>query len=88
MTFVLAVLAIFFVWEAVLAMSWWPIPAALQPPLCYLAAITYVWPDVRLALAVCGAVTILHILVVQRESVTRAVPQIIRRRSSNLPDLP
>lgn len=87
MTFFLAVLAIFFVWEAVLMVSPLAIPSWLQPILCYAASLAYSWPDWRVALAVCGAVTILHILIVQRDWAAKP-PQIIRRRTSNLPDLP
>jgi hypothetical protein len=88
-TLLLSTLAIFFVWETVLSVVPWTIPAWLQPVLVYGATLAYVWPDWRLALAVAGAVALLHILTVSRGAAS-GTPQVLRRPrgTSRLPNLP
>lgn len=88
MILLLSTLAIFFVWETALSVVPWTIPAWLQPVLVYGATLAFVWPDWRLALAVSGAVALLHILVVNRDS--SPGPQVLRRPRGNtrLPNLP
>ena len=89
MTLLLSTLAIFFVWETALSVVPWTIPAWLQPVLVYGATVAFVWPDWRLAMAVAGAVAIIHILVVNRDS-SHGTPQVLRRPRGNsrLPNLP
>lgn len=87
MILLLAILAVFFIWETVLSVVPWTIPYWLQPVLVYGAALAYVWSDWRLALAVAGAVGLLHVLAIGKN-----VGQVtaIRRpgRSPRIPYLP
>lgn len=90
MSLLLAVLAIFFVWETALSVAPWTIPAWLQPVLVYGAALAYAWPDWRFALAVAGAVALLHIVAVSRGGPSGGAPQMVQRpgRAPRVPNLP
>lgn len=89
LSLVMAALAVFFIWEFVLVAVPWTIPIVLQPVLVYAAALAYCWPDWRTALAVAGAVGVLHVLVT-RPGATTGGTQGIRRppRQPSIPRLP
>jgi hypothetical protein len=90
-TLILATLAVFFIWETVMSVAPWTIPHWLQPVLVYGAALAYTWPDWRLALAVAGAVGLLHVLIVDRRVTTSRGPvQQVQRpgRAPRIPTLP
>ena len=89
MALLLSCLAVFFAWEFVLVAVPWTIPPWLQPVLVYGAALAYVWPDWRFALAVGGGVGVLHVLTRSQAGGGRS-PQVVRRpgRQPRVPDLP
>lgn len=88
MELLLLTLAVFGVWEAILALVPWTIPAWLQPFIVTGIALGATWPDLdpRLALAVMGAVGLLHVAV--RAQTSAVEPQIVRRRETRVPTLP
>ena len=82
-------LAVFGVWEAILSIVPWTIPPWLQPFIVTGIALGSTWPDLdpRLALAVMGAVGLLHVAV--RAQSGAAEPQVVRtRREARIPTLP
>lgn len=86
---VIASLAVFWAWEAVLVVVPWTIPPWLQPLLVLAGAVAFCWPDWRVAMAAAGAVGLLHVAV--RGAVSAPQAQAIRLRSgvgSRVPDLP
>ena len=85
MTLILASLAVFFVWEFVLSAYPWSIWPWLQPLLVLGGALGFCWPDWRLALAVAGAVYLLHVAV--RRATDSPEPQVVRR-PTRIPTLP
>jgi hydrogenase/urease accessory protein HupE len=87
-TLLVASLAIFAVWEFVLVAVPWTIPAWLQPVLVFGAALAFCWPDWRIALAVAGAVGLLHVLVRGVTDSRSAAQQTTVRLPRRVPDLP
>lgn len=82
-------LAVFFVWEALYTAVPWTIPPWLQPVLVYGAALSLSWPDWRIALAVSGAVGLLHVTT-RLGGGTSGAPKVMRRpgRAPRVPTLP
>lgn len=89
-TLLLGALAVFFVWESLYAAVPWTIPAWLQPVVVYGAALAFCWPDWRIALAVAGAVGLLHVLTRIGGGGASGAPQVVRRpgRAPRVPNLP
>lgn len=88
MMIIIAVLAIFFVWETVLSVLPWTVPAWLQPLLVYAAALAYCWPHWRLALAVSGGVALLHVLVRDHGPARSKPITELQRARTRVPTLP
>ena len=89
MILIIAVLAIFFVWETVLSVVPWNVPPWLQPVLVYGAALAFCWPDWRLAMAVSGGVALLHVFLTrERPNVVRPKPVTELQRPTRTPRVP
>lgn len=89
MTLLIAILAVFGIWEFLLVAIPWTLPPWLQSVVVYGISLAFCWPDWRLAAAVCGGVGLCHVFLRSLGSNDPPQQVVVRRqRGSNVPPLP
>ncbi len=81
-------LAVTFLWETLRTLSPWGLPVWLSPLIVFGVSLALGWPDWRFALAVAGAVGVLHSLLRDRVDSPRSSAMVRLGVGSRVPPLP